>query len=276
MKKLYVYLATLFAVLAPTSLCRAANYFVPGTVWEYDELNGSGIDHETITLVETDRTASEGIYQLSIHHAASDHVGNREPDRDFEVLGNLIKVDGDKIYEFITRNETSDWYLIYDFSLTPGEGSKMWETRIYGPANDLALPRECYFKYVGNSFSEKFNTTVMELKVFRSKEESADDANSIATELWIPGVGSTCYFDGSYFYPTELIAGGSSFMLLKVTDAQGNVIVERSDNSAVETVETTDADSTSEHFDLQGRRVEHPSSGIFIEKKGRKVRKVAL
>ena len=45
--------------------------------------------------------------------------------------------------------------------------------------------------------------------------------------------------------------------------------------TAIDVISATDDDSPLEYYDLHGRRVHHPSGGIFIERRGSSVRKVA-
>ncbi len=53
-----------------------------------------------------------------------------------------------------------------------------------------------------------------------------------------------------------------------------DVFGEKSDNSGVETIAVDDTDAPTEYYDLHGRRVNHPQSGVYVSRQGSTTTKV--
>ena len=114
----------------------AQNYFQEGTIWK--------------ELAWSDATAEPTYYEITIKLEAS--ASNPELlslteyyDGQFEprFIG-YIKSEGEKV--FIKQNDqpTSEWYLIYDFGLQPGEGCDIFGTYFY----DNGVPHVTYMEYI--------------------------------------------------------------------------------------------------------------------------------
>lgn len=252
----------------------ATNYFVPGTVWEY-QMPGDPGPQVIYSLSETDETESEGIYQVVFQYPHYDRYGNT--DGVTEGGGIPVKLEGEKVYAYVTWGGNTGWQLIYDFSLKPGEGCWIKETANYATSEGMHVNEDLYFKYVGNVYNEWYDTEVMELKVFRTEEESTDDSNSVFEVYWIPEIGSLDDIFGHYRYPEEKdMCSGPGTYLTKVTDADGNVIVEFGKRSGIGAVEAEDCDAPAAYFDLHGRRISNPGHGLYILRHGEKASKVIL
>lgn len=273
MKKLSLLLINLMSV----AIASASNYFVPGTVWEYNIFNIVYFENRTIRLEPLEETESDGgkIYRTIMHETFTDRSGNPLPDQETTIEGNLIKVDGNKVYEKVISMGKADWQLIYDFSLKLGEGCLIKETAYSSFGYNSDPQEEGCFKYVEDSYLDKYDATAMVLKVFRSFEDSIDENKAIRTYYWIPGVGSVDYFDGAYYFPLIQVDGGLPYpSLTKVTDAEGNVIVEYRAPAGIQAVEAADADAPAGYYDLQGRRVANPGHGLYVLRQGAKATKV--
>lgn len=210
----------------------AANYFEPGTVWEYKETNMGRIYPCTVTLVDAVDADGAPCYKVVKEYIETELSGTHNYIEPKPISNQLVKIDGEKVYICFANRDDSQWLLIYDFSLQPGEGCLIKETKRYwwdyGSGPELQPQKEVYFKFIGMTKHKNYDVEVMEMKVFWSEEESGDDSNAICTHYWIPGVGSDFTFDGDYMYLYPDQWGQSSFYswLMKVTDAKGDVVVE--------------------------------------------------
>lgn len=253
----------------------AANYFERGTEWKYKEFENGQLCSTTVELVDVVDADGAPCYQEVRKSIVTDSSGNPVSDEVKTINGWLVKVDGEKVYLCSPWVSETQWQLVYDFSLQPGEGCLIKETQLFSGE----IRHEVYFKFIGMTKIKDYDVEVMELKVFWSEEESGDDSNAIDTQYWIPGVGSTFMFDGRYRYrfpdeePAQYLYTST---LLKVTDAEGDVVVEYRENSGIATVEAENADAPAAYYDLSGRRVANPGHGLYILRQGAKAAKVIL
>lgn len=70
---------------------------------------------ELVTLEKTDDAGIFKVFRRNLDH-----------DTDSELVA-FIKIDADKVYFKFDDSETSEWYLMYDFGLQPGEGCYVYE-----------------------------------------------------------------------------------------------------------------------------------------------------
>lgn len=225
----------------------------------------------------------EACFQEQVHLVRQEYVENSYDGettvKQSDYLGKYIKVDGDKVYACSNQDEHANWQLIYNFSLERGEGCMMPATtqRYVPKGDDIIENRELYYKFVSYEPVEKYEDLAMLVKVFESEEDSTDESKAIASEYWLRGIGGLWNFTDPYYYyiGDGLLCSDSYMYLKKVTSNNGNIIAVY-DKAGIEEVsaETTEVDAV--YYDLSGRRVECPDRGIFIEKKGNQVRKVAL
>lgn len=274
MKQANVFLAVLitisFAVVG-----KAANYFEVGTVWTYKESVAGQVFHTNVSLIEAKDVDGNDCYMVVTDGVELDWEGNVKSGSDHRCEGPLLKVDGERVYYFNTKEEVNDWDLAYDFSLVPGEGCfiKEWINR--PDENNNSLPqREYYFKFDEMVPSVDPSMEWMVMKVFRTKEDSAADTNAVATEYWLPGIGDSGKFLGEYFFPDELSVADYSSSLIRVIDKEGNTVYGL--NSSICPNVDDEAKAPVDIYDLFGRRIHNPTNGVFIRVKGSEVSKVRL
>ena len=107
------YLAFLTWLLMWPACAVAQNYFVEGTVWEYDMVSSETPDYEPVPCVCTlaEPCVVEGRECLKLFGVRDDKS---------LVFMSYISVDGDKVY-FLKDLASAQWVLMYDFGVEVGE-----------------------------------------------------------------------------------------------------------------------------------------------------------
>lgn len=183
-------------------------HFSDGMKW-YAEVCGTHTPNPApVVQVETiEKTAVDGIFK--VYRSQMNDLADPE-------FVTLIKVDGDKIFFNSDDSEYSEWYLLYDFGLLPGEGCY-----VYIPGINYGDRGKTYIKCIG--ISEPSNNkgwSTMQL------EEYKDDGcmELYGSGIWIKNLCSErCLLWSNCF---EAI-GGSCKMQSVVLD-DGNVIFQTS------------------------------------------------
>lgn len=267
----------------------AQNYFAPGTTWTYTTfLDWWPFDNmiETYQLVEAVNQDGEECLLEQIH-VRTPSLNESDSDgypqiKEYDTTGSYIKVEGDKVFAYSSKSQKSDWRLVYDFSLEQGQGCFL-HTEIHkaGMTDDKVFhedyERDCFFKFEEMVHLDEYQMDFMRINVYESESESTDASNAIWTEYWLRGVGAVNYFTASpvYFLPKGEWAGGNYTEVCCVTAENGDIIVKNSNWSGIDGISAETDGSIPIYFDLSGRQIEHPGHGIFIEKKGSHVRKIA-
>lgn len=146
----------------------------------------------------------------------------------------------DKVY-YLLPEDGSQWKLLYDFSLTPGDtcicyGASSWEFNV-----------KC------DSIIEDYLGTGLSAKIIKPNDDFYQELYSMR---WIEGIGSdwglmeNCMFD--------IVGGGSKILYV---DLDGKRIFTSEGYSSIENVR---GNQKSEIYNLQGQRLTHPKPGINI------------
>lgn len=270
-KDLIVFITLIFVVGA----INATNCFEPGTVWTYQGRNNAWrLETRTITLNDATDPDENPCYRMDIKTLRFDHQDNPVSINDPKD-GWLIKIEDDKVYCYKPWASAPHWKLVCDFSLEIGQGCYVPQSDITEEYTDqpVELP-DFYFKYVGDVAVEHYDIEAMELKVFRSEEESNDDANAIKTEYWFRGLGNLYDFTGNYNYSGA--AGYFALPLQKVVNKEGETLLEYKDHSGITPEKADELHLPAAIYDLLGRKVNNPTDGVFIRVQGSKAEKVRL
>lgn len=121
------------------------NAFKDGTVWtmEWESFTSGittyGTDHSYISGT----TEIDGIEALNLYHAESPDAGI-EP----RLVAHL-KLDGERVYFKIPGHLDTEWYLMYDFGIRPGEGLTVYNSLQWYDATVLTeMPAGPYSTFV--------------------------------------------------------------------------------------------------------------------------------
>lgn len=175
MKKLILILIIIISL--PLSAI-AQNYFKDGTKW-VTQTNGTHNPTPTFTL---ETTTIEGDTIVNGHNALKMFTSN-DTDKSFKLMA-VIRTDGDKVY-FRNRQDNDEWYLLYDFGLTVGQGCYVY-SMLY-PDNATDLPKKTYIKCTELKNDSQYNgwgTMIVE----EYETESCDVF--LGTGTWIKGLAS--------------------------------------------------------------------------------------
>lgn len=211
----------LFVLIAVAALgCAAQNLFTPGAVYEYD----FGIQDPkkdwvvTMTLEDAGTYFGReclGIYADNFHNTGEEHQ---------LVLVIYVEGDCDKVY-YLPREDEDKWYLMYDFTLQPGD-----ECVAYRPY----LP-----DWNEDRNDHDFNTVVCSSR--EPQSDIAVDSEVICLQedhmpgfKWIKGFGSEV---GIYPNIWGNLQGYYGIGLLKATTPDGFVVYERAGIHDVESAE---------------------------------------
>lgn len=267
------------------SYCGPCDYYLAGLVggggkliWVYDNGKLVYLAPEDIFFKEKAKWITKvkpgnaPEYTETIRLAAGEKIGGFETLRmlssidgkDEKTIGN-IRTEGQKVY-FSTEANPSQWYLIYDFNLRPGQ-----DCRYYSVMADGSEPREAGAKCTEIADYELAPVTKVQL----------DNGKT-----WLRGVGSST---GPVTTPdaettlTELWIGNS--LRFKFVD---DVAIETVDSDADYSFSidnrtlTTSGEVPASVYNVDGRLVSAGESvtlnspGLYIVRQGRNVRKVLV
>lgn len=157
-------------------LASGENFMKEGMKWDV-RTNGThqpenaGFSYTTVSI---DKANDGGTELLGFYRTES---GTPEPK-----LTGYMKTEGEKVF-FRPLTADTDWYLIYDFGLNPGEGATVYEAESLID-NEL---RSTYIKCTEIKESEVFNNQ----EIMMLEEYPDESCTSHAdTGIWIKGVSS--------------------------------------------------------------------------------------
>lgn len=266
----------IFTCLAFNNIILAENYFVEGTKWHiyrtpvkpYDSFPSDA--KSFIWLAKP--TEKLGKECLGIYHQ-QDFTGKDAIPLPPDLMA-YISTDGDKVY--FLRPKYADWVPMYDFSLKPGESTEIAayafytdEPRMYTVTCEERRPSADY-------------PGIEEMVMKRTNYPYTDYPAPFTEgeyEYWLVGIGRTT---GPY-WNIELAYNGSN-MRDSIISVQSNGKTICSINNAEilgkASIEDINADTQATepvgYYDLQGRKVNNPTDGVFIRVQGSKAEKVRL
>ncbi len=173
----------IFAFMLTPVVAFSQNCFVDGTEWKVE---GCGTEspypnywHCNIKQVFDAESGFSAFIVEDVEEGSIQH-------------GVYVKTEGDQV--FFKKTLSSEWLLMYDFSLSPGD-----VVTVYQPdyADSEGLPRPAYLKCTGVSESEEYEGLIaMELEEYSDDSYEANlDAEperfKLGSGTWLKGVGST-------------------------------------------------------------------------------------
>jgi len=180
-------------------LMNGQNQFTDGMKWR-TQIYGT---HEpevvkSIEVVTIEKTLDENCFNM--YRSYEDNTSDRE-------LVAVIKKEESKVYFNPNGYKSSEWYLLYDFSLKPGEGCFIYSPLSFSEDSE---PYKTYVKCIG--IDEKFNENWSVLRL----EEYTDDSclNIIGNGSWIIGLSSL----NGILYNNRFEVDGFGSLLLEVSD----------------------------------------------------------
>ena len=207
-KKFYLLPVVLTAMCVPGKAAAATetdspNYFTEGTSWLYHVDNvylpDRYVDDVTVAVEAPLQIAG---YQANEVWKSSAVKGERE-------LVSYVRTEGDKVY-FLADETSSDWRLIYDFSLQPGETTVVWSPEAIKGYPLAAVTLRCEEIRVCAT-----DPTITEMVMTNPKwDDLADDVREDMNIVWFKGLGN----NGNPFFADYSEAyAGIGFELLDVS-----------------------------------------------------------
>lgn len=169
-----------------------------------------------------------------------------------------IRKSGDKIYAIVPERLDIGEFLLYDFSLAPGE---FVITMPYGGGQGFPYLDTFHFYCDG---IELINSEGMDFESMLVNVENPRDGNSGSRIRWIKGIGSECGLLRNY--------NGSRFRIFKVYH-NGELVYSVPDPYSLSidgVIEDNCNQGDSKTYDLNGREVREGSKGLFI-RNGKKI-----
>lgn len=176
------------------------NYFTDGMKWR-TQISGTH-EPEVVTSIEVvtiEKTTSENCFYM--YRSYENDAYNKD-------LIATIKTEESKVYFKLEGANNSEWYLLYDFSLKPGDGCF-----VYSPFTSYknSTPYKTYVKCIG--IEDNFEGS--DWRVLRLEEyNDASCTNIIGTGSWIKGVSSL----NGVLYNNHFGVDGVNRLLLDVSD----------------------------------------------------------
>lgn len=181
-------------------LMNGQSHFADGMKWR-TQISGT---HEpevvkSIEVVTIEKTPDDNCFNM--YRSYEDNTSDRE-------LIAVIKKEESKVYFNPNGLKSSEWYLLYDFNLKPGEGCFIYSPLTFSEDSE---PYKTYVKCIGidENFNEYWSVLLL--------EEYTDDSclNIIGHGSWIIGLSS---LNGILYNNRFEVDGFSSRLLLEVSD----------------------------------------------------------
>lgn len=188
----------LILAFIPLSM-NSQNQFTDGMKWR-TQIYGTH-EHEVVKLIEVvtiEKTLDENCFNM--YRFYEDNTSDKE-------LIAVIKTEESKVYFNPNGFKSSEWYLLYDFSLKLGEGCFIYNPLTFTEDSE---PYKTYVKCIG--IDEKFTEDWSLLQL----EEYTDNSclNLIGYGSWIRGLSSL----NGILYNNRFEVDGFSSSLLEVSD----------------------------------------------------------
>ena len=155
------------------------NYFKDGMEWRtlvwgtHEPVPTYGM--ETVTLEKSADNDMLKMYRYS---------DNDISDRKFVAF---VRTDGDKVFFKVDESDTSEWYLMYDFGLKPGEGCYIYSPRVVSENKSPFV--KMYLKCV-NVLTDAGGWDIMTLEEYEDDSCQEIPGHNISV-TWIKGLSST-------------------------------------------------------------------------------------
>ena len=271
-------------VLGLAQLAGARNYFQPGTVWIESGVRGVGqpVTTNYYTLSEYIDVEGEMVMEC----------GTIDPEtEEFKPYPLNIKTEGDKVFWRSTYAETPEWYLMYDFSLQPGD-----EVTVYAPETTKGYQGAIHYSVVKcieiYTSPEEGGAEMMNLQEFQDSHPNNEDDKG----TWIVGAGSIFGMTIPNFFDRT----PNNFRIDKVTLKDGEVVYDNGlskveqiheaefnvhsdglnisvsgiDNETLVKVYSLDGKTIGEFFG--NGNINLPATGVYIVKAGNSVCRVSI
>ena len=181
-------------------LMNSQNYFTDGMRWR-TQISGTH-KPEIVTLIEVvtiEKTMNDNCFYMYRSYENGPH--NKE-------LIALIKTEESKVYFQLEKSNSSEWYLLYDFNLKPGDGCF-----VYSPFTSYQnpTPYKTYVKCIGieENFEHK-DWRLLQLEEY----QDASCSKLIGNGTWIKGISSL----NGVLYNNRFGVDGVNSLLLDVSD----------------------------------------------------------
>lgn len=201
-------------------LMNGQNHFTDGMKWR-TQIYGT---HEpevvkSIEVVTIEKTPDDNCFKM--YRSYEDNTSDRE-------LIAVVKQEESKVYFNHNGLKSSEWYLLYDFNLNPGEGCFIYSPLTFSEDSE---PYKTYVKCIG--IDENFNEDWSVLRL----EEYTDDSclNIIGHGSWIIGLSS---LNGILYNNRFEVDGFSSRLLLEVSDDE-KILYSNKQSGIIEITDTS-------------------------------------
>ncbi len=160
----------------------------------------------TVTYALKNSQAQDGESILGLFDISTDSNGNISS----ETLMAKIKVEDNRVYYMPNRQDASEWLLMYDFGLLPGEGCYLDDASgIHHTENPY--PQRQYIKCVALEIHPDYPE--LETMWLQPYEGETDEMLGVDTGIWYKGVGA---FGGVLNNDPAIAYGGGGSALVEV------------------------------------------------------------
>lgn len=140
MKHSYLLFITIIfaAILAKANDPSETIYFTDGMEWR-TEITGTQSSNATFSLetVTIEDYIDDVIFKMFRHY---------NNDTSYQEFIAFVKTIGDKVFFSSESSDDSDWYLLYDFGITDGEGCYVYSPLVMSTSK---IPYKTYIKCIG-------------------------------------------------------------------------------------------------------------------------------
>lgn len=162
-----------------------------------------------------------------------------EDNSSYKELIALIKTEDSKVLFKPKESISSEWYLLYDFSLKPGEGCFIYTPLVI---KEDSIPAKTYIKCIGiddNFDDEKWRLLLL--------EEYSDDSYTyfLGEGSWIDGLSSM----NGFLYNNCFEVDGGTTKLLEVSDNEG-IIYSNNQSGVSEITDSSNPDIKIDGLDV--------------------------
>ena len=242
---------TLFLLSLVPLVMNSQTSFTDGMKWR-TQIIGTH-DPEAVASIETvtiEKSVEDDCLKMYRYYE------NNVSDREFVAS---VMIDKDKVYFRPCDSKSSEWYLLYDFGMEPGEGCY-----IYNPVtfSENSIPYFTYVKCVGIDDGSDYNGWKA-----MSMEEYRDDSCSdiLGKGTWLKGLSS---LNGILYNNCFGIDGLGATLLLDVSDNEKNIYPNNS-TGIVQARETLDPNF---NIKIDGSNIEiftsHETIGSLYDQSG--------
>ena len=200
-------------------LMNGQNHFKDGMKWR-TQICGT---HEpegvkSIEVVTIEKTLDDNCFNM--YRSYEENTSDRK-------LIAVIKTEESKVYFNPNRLKSSEWYLLYDFNLKPGEGCFIYSPLAFSKDSE---PYKTYVKCIG--IDEKFNEDWSVLRLEEYKDDSC--LRILGHGSWIIGLSSL----NGILYNNRFEVDGFGSVLLEVSDDE-KILYSNKQSGIIEITDTS-------------------------------------